>query len=225
MATQLSKFRNALLTTVALLGVGLPLGSLLPSNAALAQSTSQSTAQSTSKKTASHHHHKSPIQTPPAQTPPTQTSPPKTAPMNQTPTFMESYSFNYQYVNKPIINGGPTPESYLGTGFAPAGTYKPGQTITIVDNFGRSVGTYTIGSVNDQTPYDAQQLNKVTVVEYDYDLAMAPVVTRVTTGTGLGASGGSNGLGSEKGTLIGRGAEGTDVTFTNQHTAINPIHF
>ena len=37
MATQLSKFRNALLTTVALLGVSLPLGGVVSGKAAMAQ--------------------------------------------------------------------------------------------------------------------------------------------------------------------------------------------
>jgi hypothetical protein len=93
------------------------------------------------------------------------------------PTLIESYNFSHNYIAQPLINGGPTPQSYLGSGFASVGIDKPGQTINIADNFDRSVGTYTIGSVNDKIALNATQLNKVNIVEYDYDLGSAPVVT------------------------------------------------
>ncbi len=211
-----SKFRSALLTTVSLLGMGLPLTGLIAGGVALAQMPNQ--------KSDRHHHQKmtmNPMQ--PNSSPATpSTAQPAT---RKAPALMESYFFNYQYANKPIINGGPTPEGYLGSGFAPVGTYKAGQTITITDNFGRPVGTYTIGTVNNSISFDANKLNTVTVSEYDYNLGGAPVTTRVITGNGLVATIGTKGLGSESGLLNGRGAEGTSVTFNNQHTAINPIHF
>jgi hypothetical protein len=203
MSTRPSKFRNAILKTIVLVGMGLPIGSLLLGNAAMAQQVAGNTAP--------RHHQKMRVQQPP--TP------------SQGLSSMESYNFLYRYASQPVINGGATPESYLGSGFAPVGTYKSGQTINIVDNFGRTVGTYTIGSVNDKTSFDPQKINTVTVIEYDYDLAMAPVVTRVIIGNGLASTGGSNGLGSESGSLVGRGAEGTNVFFNNQQLAIKPIHF
>jgi len=151
---------------------------------------------------------------------PAQPKPPKQ------PTLMESYNFNYSYVAHPLINNVPTAQSYIGTGFAPVGTYKPGQTINVADAFGRSVGTYTIGNVNDKLTFNAQQLNHLNIVEYDYGVVGAASANRFIVGTGLGTgSGGAKGLGSEAGSLIGFGAFGTNVTFNNQHTAINPIHF
>lgn len=208
MSTQKSsKVRHTLVKIVALLSIGLPVASLLPGTAAMAQSASQQNG--------SRHHHNLTVN-----------DPMMTAPAKMRPsTYIESYNFNYQYAQKPIVNGGPTPESYLGTGFARVGTYKPGQTINIVDSFGRAAGTYTIGNVNDQIPYDAQKLNTVTVTEYDYDLASAPLVTRLIKGTGLTPSGGGNGLGSESGILIGRGVGGNDANFNNQQLAIVPSHF
>lgn len=218
----LSKFRNALLTTVALLGVGLPLCGMIAGGAAIAQMPNQ--------KSGRHHHQQMTINlmqpdpnSDPDPDPDTSTT--LQPAMKKAPALMESYFFNYQYANKPIINGGPTPEGYLGSGFAAVGTYKIGQTITITDNFGRPVGTYTIGTVNNSIPLNANQLNTVTVSEYDYNLGGAPVTTRVIAGTGLVANVGTKGLGSESGLLNGHGAEGTSVSFNNQHTAINPIHF
>ncbi len=196
MATQ-SKFRNALLTTVALLGMGLPLTGLLSSNPAMAQ---QMLGQASST------HHQKRVKLPVPQKAPA-------------PTLMESYFFNYRYTNPPIINGVQTSQGYLGSGFAPAGTYKAGQTVTISDNFGRPIGTYTIGTVNNAVPLDQTKLNTVMVSEYDY------MTQRLIAGTGLVANTGSNGLGSESGSLTGYGAFGTNVIFNNQHTAINPIHF
>lgn len=153
-----------------------------------------------------HHHHNPPTPKPPA-----------------TPTKMESYFFSYTYTNPPAINGIASPQTYIGTGFAPVGTYKLGQTISILDKTTglRQVGTYTIGNVNDTVAFDATKLNHLTINEYDWGNQ------RFTTGTGLQNNNalGANGLGSEGGVLLGRGAFGTDVLFNNQYPAIKPIHF
>jgi hypothetical protein len=136
---------------------------------------------------------------------------------------MESYFFSYTYSNPPAINGVAAPQSYIGQGFAPVGTYKPGQTINILDKATglRQVGTYQIGNVNDTVAFDATKLNHVTVSEYDWG------TQRITTGTGLQTNPavGATGLGSEGGVLLGRGAFGTDILFNDQYPAIKPIHF
>jgi hypothetical protein len=137
------------------------------------------------------------------------------------PTTMESYFYSYSYTNPPAINGVAAPQSYIGSGFAPVGTYKPGQTIAIRDTATglKQVGTYTIGNVNDQVKFNATQLNQVSVSEYDRG------TTRFIQGTGLSSTPSLKGLGSESGQLIGFGAFGTNVSFNNQHAAIQPIHF
>ncbi len=152
------------------------------------------------------------------QQPPT---PPQQPQQPKLPALMESYFFKYTYSNPPAINGIAAPQSYIGLGFAPVGTYKPGQTLPILDKATglKQIGTYQIGNVNDQVPFNAQQINHLSVAEYDWG------PNRYISGTGLVANPAANGLGSENGTLLGLGAFGTNVTFNNQHTAINPIHF
>ena len=140
---QQPKFRPPTSSVIALV---MPFSSLL-AGAALAQ---QLPGQNASR----HHYKQPPVK-------------PNLPPLKKTTPLIESYSFNYQYANHPIVALAPTVESYLGSGFAPVGTYHPGQQITIVDNFGRPAGTYTIGAVSDTVTADAQQLNTVTLIEYD----------------------------------------------------------
>jgi hypothetical protein len=129
---------------------------------------------------------------------------------------MESYFFSYTYTNPPVINGVTTKQSYIGLGFAPVGTYKPGQTITILDKATglQKVGTYQIGNVNDKNTFDANKINHVVVNEYDY------FNQQYIQGTGLQNNNavGIKGLGSEGGILLGQ-------FFNNQNAAIRPIHF
>lgn len=200
---QPSKIRKALLSTIALLCMGLPLSSVLLSNPAMAHQKPK------------HPHTTMPTPTP-APTPAPMPSPAPTS-MPTQPTYMEGYAFNYKYVTQPVINGVAVTEGYAGVGYAPVGTYHTGQTINITDNFGRTIGTYTIAGVNDKTPFAANQLNKVIVGEYDYG------TTRITSS--LTSTGGDKGLGSESGQLIGYGLEGTNVNFNNQRLGIVAHHF
>jgi predicted porin len=136
---------------------------------------------------------------------------------------MESYFFKYTYSNPPAINGVAAPQSYIGLGFAPVGTYKAGQTINVLDKATglRQVGTYQIGNVNDTVALDATKLNHLTVSEYDWGSQRFITGTGLQNNTALGAAG----LGSEGGALLGFGAFGTNASFNNQNPAIRPIHF
>jgi hypothetical protein len=214
MATQKqSNIRTALLSTVALLGMGLPLSSVLLSNPAMAQ---QMPHQSSSKR-----HHHNPPKTPanPATPPATPTTPPATPTPPKQPMYMEGYAYSYKYATQPVINGVTLTEGYAGVGFAPVGTYMPGQTINVTDDFGRTIGTYTIVGVNDKTAFDANKLNQVIIGEYDYN------ATRITANGLSPNAGGKNGLGSESGQVIGIGLEGTNANFNNRTLAVVPHHF
>lgn len=135
--------------------------------------------------------------------------------------LMESYNYLYTFTNPPVINGLATPQSFQGVGYAPAGTYQSGQVIPVMDSATglRQVGSYRIGNVNNAVPLSAS-LNQVGISEYDWG------TNHYIVGTGLASgSGGSAGLGSEHGTLIGLGVEGSNVSFSDQQAAIQPIHF
>jgi hypothetical protein len=136
--------------------------------------------------------------------------------------LMESYHYLYTFTSPPVINGVATPQSFQGVGYAPAGTYTAGQTITVLDSATglRQVGTYQIGNVNNAVPLVPAQLNTVAISTYFWG------TNHYIVGTGLASgSGGSAGLGSEHGSLIGLGAEGGNVSFSDQQAAIQPIHF
>ncbi len=133
---------------------------------------------------------------------------------------MESYTFTYNYT--PQFWANITPQDYIGSGYAAVGTYKAGQTISIKNNEGQVMGTYTINSVNDNLLFNSQQFNQVNIIEYDYNLYGNPITTRVTNGTGLLSGMGTQGLGSEQGTLIGVDPLSSVATFSNQKEAIVP---
>jgi hypothetical protein len=131
------------------------------------------------------------------------------------PTNMESYNFFYSY-NNPMYNGSPATEAYLGNGFTRPGTYHNGQTIPVLDGFGRPVGSYTIGSVNDNVAYDANKINTVSVTEYDLNNQK---YTLVNASKGAVIPNTSNGgLGNEHGSLTLGGS------FNNQTPAF-PANF
>ncbi len=130
----------------------------------------------------------------------------------------ESYTFTYNYVAQPLINGVPIAQDYRGNGFAVVGTYSAGETISIKNAVGQVVGTYTINSVNNNALLNPTQLNHVNVTEYDYGLSGAPKVTKLIVGTGLASTPGINGLGSESGSANGN-------FFNDQNEAIYQMHF
>jgi hypothetical protein len=126
--------------------------------------------------------------------------------------LMESYNYLYTYTNPPVINGVAAPQSFQGTGFAPAGTYTMGQSIPVYDTAGLNViGTYRIGATA-TVPLNAAQLNTVAVNVYTWG------TTRYINGTGLAARTGTTGLGSEGGNVNGN-------TFSDQFAAIHPSHW
>lgn len=126
--------------------------------------------------------------------------------------MMQSYNYLYTYTNPPAINGVAAPQSFQGTGYAPAGTYTMGQTINVYDTAGLNViGTYRIGATA-ALPLVATQLNTVAVNVYTWGS------TRYITGTGLAARTGTTGLGSEGGNVNGN-------TFSDQFAAIHPSHW
>lgn len=126
--------------------------------------------------------------------------------------MMESYNYLYTYTNPPVINGVAAPQSFQGTGFAPAGTYTMGQTINVYDTAGLNViGTYRMGATA-AVPLNAGQLNTVAVNVYTWG------TTRYITGTGLAPRTGTSGLGSEGGNVNGS-------TFSDQYAAIHPSHW
>lgn len=135
--------------------------------------------------------------------------------------LMESYHFLYTYTNPPAINGVAAPQSYEGTGYAPVGTYTPGQVITVLDKATglHEIGQYRFGNVDNTVPADPARLQTVSVTKYTWG------TKTYSLGVGLSSNTGTTGLGSESGALIGMGAEGTNAPFTDQYPAIHPIHF
>jgi len=126
--------------------------------------------------------------------------------------MMQSYNYLYTFTNPPVINGVAAPQSFQGTGFAPAGTYTMGQTIPVFDATGLfQIGTYRIGATA-ALPLNQAQVNTVTVNVYTWG------TTRYINGTGLSANTGTTGLGSESGNVFG-------ATFSDQHAAIQPSHW
>jgi hypothetical protein len=125
---------------------------------------------------------------------------------------MQSYNYLYTFSNPPAINGIAAPQSFQGTGFAPAGTYTMGQTIPVYDTAGLNIiGNYRIGAAA-ALPLDPAQLNTVTVTVYTWG------TTRYITGTGLAVNPGTTGLGSESGNING-------ALFTDHNAAIHPSHW
>jgi hypothetical protein len=125
---------------------------------------------------------------------------------------MQAYNFLYTFTNPPLINNVAAPQSFQGTGYAPAGTYTFGQTIPVYDAAGLTqIGTYRIGTVTDQ-PLNATQLNTVVVNTYTWG------TTHYIVGTGLVAPTATGGLGSESGSVNGS-------TFNDHQPAIVQMHF
>jgi hypothetical protein len=120
---------------------------------------------------------------------------------------MQAYNYLYTFTNPPAINGVAAPQSFQGTGFAPAGTYTLGQIIPVWDAAGlNQIGSYRIGTVTDQ-PLDAAELNTVVVNTYNWG------TNHYIVGTGLSATTATGGLGSEGGSVNG-------FSFNDHHAAI-----
>jgi hypothetical protein len=132
--------------------------------------------------------------------------------------MMESYFFQYTYAKPPVINGVAAPQSFIGSGSAPTGTYASGQVIAVYDPTGLTqIGSYRIGATS-AVPLDATRLNHVAVSSYTWG-------TRTITATGgLQSVDGASGLGSEAGYLNGYGPEGTSAHFDDHNAAIRPSH-
>jgi Abnormal spindle-like microcephaly-assoc'd, ASPM-SPD-2-Hydin len=125
---------------------------------------------------------------------------------------MQAYNYLYTFTNPPVINNVAAPQSFQGTGFAPAGTYTFGQTIPVYDTAGlNQIGTYRIGTVTDQ-PLDPAQLNTVVVNTYTWG------TNHYIVGTGLTSTTATGGLGSERGTVNGN-------SFNDHNPAIFQMHF
>ncbi len=125
---------------------------------------------------------------------------------------MQAYNYLYTFTNPPVINGVAAPQSFQGTGFAPAGTYTFGEVIPVYDPTGLTqIGTYRIGTVTDQ-PLDAAKVNTVVVTSYTWG------TNHYIVGTGLSAPTATGGLGSEGGSVNG-------YSFNDQHAAIFQMHF
>jgi hypothetical protein len=125
---------------------------------------------------------------------------------------MQAYNYLYTFTNPPVVNGIAAPQSFQGTGFAPAGTYTLGQTIPVYDAAGlNQIGTYRIGTVTDQ-PLDPAQLNTVVVNTYTWG------TNHYIAGTGLSSTTATGGLGSEGGSVNGN-------SFNDHHAAIFQMHF
>jgi hypothetical protein len=134
--------------------------------------------------------------------------------------LMEHYYFQYTFTNPPVINGVAAPQSFIGTGYAAAGTYATGQTIDVFDVTGlRQIGTYRIGAVDNTVALDSALLNTVDVNEYDWG------TNRYTAATGLIDQTGTAGLGSEAGSIAGLGLEGTNASFNDHQPAVVAHHF
>ncbi|WP_426566182.1 choice-of-anchor D domain-containing protein [Angustibacter sp. McL0619] len=133
--------------------------------------------------------------------------------------LMEHYYYQYTFTNPPVINGVAAPQSFIGTGYAVAGTYATGQTIDVFDITGlRQIGTYRIGAVDNTVALDSALLNTVDVNEYDWG------TSRFTAATGLVDRTGTAGLGSEAGAIAGLGLEGTSASFTDHQPAVVAHH-
>jgi hypothetical protein len=125
---------------------------------------------------------------------------------------MQAYNYLYTFTNPPLINGVAAPQSFQGTGYAPAGSYTFGQIIPVYDAAGLTqIGSYRIGTVTDQ-PLDPAKLNTVVVNTYTWGS------THYSTGTGLTSTTATGGLGSETGTVNGN-------SFNDHNPAIIQMHF
>jgi hypothetical protein len=125
---------------------------------------------------------------------------------------MQAYNYLYTFTNPPVINGVAAPQSFQGTGFAPAGTYTFGQVIPVYDAAGLTqIGSYRIGTVTDQA-LDAAKLNTVVVNTYTWG------TNHYIAGTGLAATTATGGLGSEGGSVNG-------YSFNDHHAAFFQMHF
>jgi Abnormal spindle-like microcephaly-assoc'd, ASPM-SPD-2-Hydin len=124
---------------------------------------------------------------------------------------MQAYNYLYTFTNPPVINGVAAPQSFQGTGFAPAGTYAFGQTIPVYDTAGLTqIGTYRIGTVSEQ-PLDAAQLNTVVVNTYTWG------TNHYIAGTGLSSTTATGGLGSEGGSVNGNPFNDHNPAIVQQH--------
>ena len=133
--------------------------------------------------------------------------------------LMEHYFYQYTFTNPPVINGVAAPQSFIGEGRAPAGTYTTGQTIAVYDTTGLTqIGTYRIGAVDNTVPLDAT-LNQVDVASYTWG------TNTYTAATGLADRPGTTGLGSEAGSIAGLGLEGSAATFNDHQPAVIAHHF
>jgi hypothetical protein len=133
--------------------------------------------------------------------------------------LMQSYFYQYTFTSPPVINGVAAPQSFIGSGFAPAGTYSPGQVVAVYDPTGlKQIGSYRIGTTT-PVPLDAARLNRVTVSSYTWGSKT------ITAGTGLQSVDGTSGLSSEAGYLNGYGAEGSGAFFNDHSPAIRPSHW
>jgi Abnormal spindle-like microcephaly-assoc'd, ASPM-SPD-2-Hydin len=133
---------------------------------------------------------------------------------------MESYFYLYTYANPPAINGIAAPQSFTGTGYAPAATYTPGQIIPVFDPTGlHQIGSYRIGTVDNTLALDPAKVGHVAVSAYDWG------THHYIPGTGLISYDGTTGLGSEHGAIAGAGIEGTSATFNDLNPAIVAHHF
>jgi hypothetical protein len=133
--------------------------------------------------------------------------------------LMEHYFYQYTFTNPPVINGVAAPQSFIGEGRAPAGTYTTGQTIAVYDATGlNQIGTYRIGAVDNTVPLDST-LNQVDVDSYTWG------TNTYTAATGLADRPGTTGLGSEAGSIAGLGLEGSAASFNDHQPAVVPHHF
>jgi hypothetical protein len=133
--------------------------------------------------------------------------------------MMQSYFYQYTYASPPVINGVAAPQSFIGSGWAPTGTYAPGQVIAVYDPTGLTqIGSYRIGATS-AVSLDPTRLGHVAVSSYTWG-------TKTITATGgLQSVDGVSGLGSEAGYLNGYGAEGTSAHFDDHNAAIRPSHW
>ena len=133
--------------------------------------------------------------------------------------LMEHYFYQYSFTNPPVINGVAAPQSFIGEGRAPAGTYTTGQTIAVYDTTGLTqIGTYRIGAVDNTVPLD-NTLNQVDVSSYTWG------TNTYTAATGLADRPGTTGLGSEAGSIAGLGLDGSAASFNDHNPAVHPYHF
>ena len=133
--------------------------------------------------------------------------------------LMEHYFYQYTFTNPPVINGVAAPQSFIGEGRAPAGTYTSGQTIAVYDTTGlNQIGTYRIGTVDNTVPLDTT-LGQVDVTSYSWG------THTYTAATGLADRPGTTGLGSEAGSIAGLGLDGNPASFNDHQPAVIAYHF